>query len=255
MATTRDYYDILELERGASDDEIKRSFRRLAQQWHPDVSTDPDADARFKEINEAYQVLSDPQRRQAYDIFGRAGVGGTGAGAEGYGPFGGFQGFGDIFDAFFGGAPAGGATRRARRPAGADLRYDLELTFDEAIHGAEKELTFTALDGCQTCGGSGARRGHHAADLPAVRRQRRGARGPLDAARPDGQRDALRSLPGQRADRRGGLRDVPRRGPGRAHAHAARDGARPASTTATRSASPAKGRQRLAAARRATSTS
>ena len=113
MATTRDYYEILGLERGASDEEIKRSFRKLAQQWHPDVNTDPDADARFKEINEAYQVLSDPQRRQQYDMFGRAGVGGTGAGAEGYGPFGGFQGFGDIFDAFFGGAAAGGAARGA----------------------------------------------------------------------------------------------------------------------------------------------
>jgi molecular chaperone DnaJ len=159
MATTRDYYDILGLERGASDEDIKRAFRRLAQQWHPDVNTDPDADARFKEINEAYQVLSDPQRRQAYDLFGRAGVGGTGAGAEGYGPFGGFQGFGDIFDAFFGGSTATGAARRSRRPAGADLRYDLELTFDEAVHGAEKELTFSALDRCATCDGSGAAEG------------------------------------------------------------------------------------------------
>ena len=166
MATTRDYYDILGLERGASDEEIKRSFRRLAQQWHPDVSIDADADARFKEINEAYQVLSDPQRRQAYDLFGRAGVGGSGAGAEGYGPFGGFQGFGDIFDAFFGGAAAGGATRRARRPAGADLRYDLQLTFDEAIHGAEKELSFTALDRCQTCAGSGAEEGTSPSTCP-----------------------------------------------------------------------------------------
>jgi len=159
MATTRDYYDILGVERGANDDEIKRAFRKQAQQWHPDVNTDADADARFKELNEAYQVLSDPQRRQAYDLFGRAGVGGTGAGAEGYGPFGGFQGFGDIFDAFFGGAAAGGATRRTRRPAGADLRYDLQLTFDEAIHGAEKELTFTAQDRCETCAGSGAEEG------------------------------------------------------------------------------------------------
>jgi molecular chaperone DnaJ len=157
MATTRDYYEILGLERSASDEEIKRSFRKLAQQWHPDVSTDPDADARFKELNEAYQVLSDPQRRQAYDMFGRSGVGGTGAG--GYGPFGGFQGFGDIFDAFFGGAASGGTARRARRPSGADLRYDLTLTFEEAIRGAEKDLTFTALDGCDTCGGSGAAEG------------------------------------------------------------------------------------------------
>jgi len=161
MATTRDYYEILGLERGASDEEIKRSSRKLAQQWHPDVNTDPDADARFKEVNESYQVLSDPQRRQQYDTFGRAGVGGTGAGAEGYGPFGGFQGFGDIFDAFFGGAAGGGGAgaRRARRPAGADLRYDLQLTFDEAIHGAEKELTFNSLDTCETCEGRGAAEG------------------------------------------------------------------------------------------------
>jgi molecular chaperone DnaJ len=156
MATTHDYYEILGLERGATDEDIKRSFRKLAQQWHPDVNTEPGADARFKEINEAYQVLSDPGRRQQYDTFGRAGVGGSGAGSEGYGPFGGFQGFGDIFDAFFGGAAAGGGARRARRPAGSDLRYDLQLTFDEAIHGAEKELVFTALDECQACHGSGA---------------------------------------------------------------------------------------------------
>ena len=157
MATTRDYYEILDLPRSASDEEIKRSFRKLAQQWHPDVSTDADADARFKEINEAYQVLSDPQRRQAYDMYGRAGVGGTGAGS--YGPFGGFQGFGDIFDAFFGGAAPGGTARRARRPAGADLRYDLGLTFDEAINGADKDITFSALDRCATCAGSGAAEG------------------------------------------------------------------------------------------------
>ena len=163
MATTRDYYEILELQRGASDDEIRRSFRKLAQQWHPDVNTDPDADARFKEINEAYQVLSDPQRRQAYDTFGRAGVGGTGA--EGNGPFGGFEGFGDIFDAFFGGA-AGGGARRTRRPSGADLRYDLQLTFDEAIHGAEKELSFSALDVCETCDGSGAEEGSQPVACP-----------------------------------------------------------------------------------------
>ena len=154
MATQRDYYDILGVPRGASDGEIKKAFRRLAQQWHPDISTDPNADDRFKEVNEAYQVLSDPQRRQAYDLFGRAGVG---TGAEGYGPFGGFSGFGDIFDAFFGAAASG--TRRGRPPAGADLRYDLRLTFDEAISGTEKEIEFTAFDRCETCGGSGAEPG------------------------------------------------------------------------------------------------
>jgi molecular chaperone DnaJ len=158
MATTRDYYEILGLTRGASDEDIKRAFRKQAQRWHPDVNTDPDADARFKEINEAYQVLADPGRRQAYDMFGRAGVGGTGAGPEGFGPFGGFGGFGDIFDAFFGGAATTGG-RRPRRPSGADLRYDLRLTFEEAVFGTEKEVTFTALDTCETCAGTGAEPG------------------------------------------------------------------------------------------------
>jgi molecular chaperone DnaJ len=154
MATTRDYYEVLGVARGASDEEVKRAYRRLAQRWHPDVNTEPGADARFKELNEAYQVLSDPQRRQAYDMFGRAGVGG-GLGGEGYG---GFGGFGDLFDAFFGGAAAGGM-RRARTPSGADLRYDLRLTFAEAISGAEKEIEFTSLVRCDTCDGSGAEPG------------------------------------------------------------------------------------------------
>jgi molecular chaperone DnaJ len=162
MATQRDYYDILDVPRGASDEEVKRSFRKLAQQWHPDVNTSPQADARFKEINEAYQVLSDPERRQAYDMFGHAAAG-TGAG--GFDPFGGFnagqqggfQGFGDIFDAFFGGAAGGG--RRPRVPTGADLRYDLEITFAEAISGVEKEVEFASLTRCETCSGSGAEPG------------------------------------------------------------------------------------------------
>ena len=160
MATPRDFYDVLGVPRGAGDDEIKRSFRKLAQQWHPDVNTSAEADIRFKEINEAYQVLSDPQRRQAYDMFGHAGVGGAG---EGFDPFGqggfqgGFQGFGDLFDAVFGGAAGGG--RRPRVPTGADLRYDLELTFAESIAGVEKEIEFTALSRCDTCAGRGAEPG------------------------------------------------------------------------------------------------
>jgi molecular chaperone DnaJ len=160
MATTRDYYEVLGVGRGATDDEIKRSFRRLAQQWHPDVNTDAGADARFKEIAEAYRVLSDPQQRQAYDMFGRAGVSGAG-GAD---PFAGFSGFGDIFDAFFGGAAAGG--RRVRTPTGADLRYDLRLTFAEAISGADKEIEFTSLVRCERCAGSGAEPGTEPATCP-----------------------------------------------------------------------------------------
>ena len=159
MAATRDYYDILGVAKGASDEDIKRAFRKLAQQWHPDVNTSGEADERFKEINEAYQVLADPQRRQAYDLFGRAGVGG--AGAEG---FPGFQGFGDIFDAFFGGTQTG--TRRGRPPAGSDLRYDLRLTFDEAIRGVEKEITFTAPSRCETCASTGAEPGSNPITCP-----------------------------------------------------------------------------------------
>jgi molecular chaperone DnaJ len=156
MVTERDYYEILGVERGASDAEIKRAFRRLAQKWHPDVSNeDAGSDERFKEINEAYQVLSDPQKKQAYDLFGRAGVSG-GAGAGGF--EGGFGGFGDIFDAFFGGSAAGGR-RGPRTNAGADLRYDLRIAFAEAVNGTDKEIEFPVLDRCATCGGSGAKAG------------------------------------------------------------------------------------------------
>jgi molecular chaperone DnaJ len=157
MATELDYYTVLGVERGASDGEIKRAFRKLAQQWHPDVNNDPSAHERFKEINEAYQVLSDPDRRQRYDMFGRAGVGGAGEGDFGFG--GGFGGgFSDIFDAFFGGATATSA-RRGRPQAGSDLRYDLRISFAEAVTGTDKEIEFTVLGRCDTCAGSGAKEG------------------------------------------------------------------------------------------------
>ncbi|MEO5885448.1 MAG: molecular chaperone DnaJ [Candidatus Limnocylindrales bacterium] len=158
MATTeRDLYDVLGVERGAPEADIKRAFRKLAQQWHPDVNTEPEAQERFKEINDAYQVLSDPDRRQRYDTFGRAGVDGA-AGAGGAG-FEGFGGFNDIFDAFFGGAAAAGAARRGRPQPGADLRYDLRITFEEAVRGTHKELEFRVLGRCDTCGGDGAKPG------------------------------------------------------------------------------------------------
>jgi molecular chaperone DnaJ len=155
MATEKSYYEILGVERNASETEIKRAFRKLAQQYHPDVSAEDGAAERFKEANEAYQVLSDPKRRQVYDTVGKAGLGDMGGGS----PFGeGFAGFGDLFDAFFsgmGGAAAGGA-RRSRHTAGSDLRYDLRISFDEAVHGVDKEIEFDLLDKCGTCGGSGA---------------------------------------------------------------------------------------------------
>ena len=155
MART-DYYTTLGVERGATDAEIKKAFRRAAQQWHPDVSTDPAAATRFKELNEAYQVLSDPDRRQRYDLFGAAGVEADVAA--------GFGGFADIFDAFFG-AAAGGA-RRGRPPTGSDLRYDLRITFEEAVLGTEKEIEFPILGRCETCGGSGAKPGTEATTCP-----------------------------------------------------------------------------------------
>jgi molecular chaperone DnaJ len=155
MVSERDYYEILGVERAASDAEIKRAFRKQAQKWHPDVNTDSGADERFKEVNEAYQVLSDPGRKQAYDMFGRAGVNAA-DGAPGAGDF---AGFGDIFDAFFGGAAAGGRGRRSGAPAGSDLRYELRITFAEAIKGTEKEIEFHAMGRCATCSGSGAKPG------------------------------------------------------------------------------------------------
>jgi molecular chaperone DnaJ len=153
----RDFYKVLGVERTATDAEIKRAFRKLAQQWHPDVSAETGSDARFKEINEAYQVLSDPERRRVYDTFGEAGLGGMGGGGPQPG-FAGFGDFGDLFDAFFGGG-AGSGVRRGRPAVGSDLRYDLRITFEEAIRGTEKEIEFPVLDRCATCGGSGAKSG------------------------------------------------------------------------------------------------
>src|SRR4051794_41714611 len=130
MATTeRDFYVILGVERTATDAQIKAAFRKAAQQWHPDVNKDPSAQERFKEINEAYQVLSDPERRSRYDTFGRAGVDGGAAG--GGAGFEGFGGFSDIFDAFFGGGAGGLSAPRRRPPPRAGPRFDLPLTFQE----------------------------------------------------------------------------------------------------------------------------
>ena len=156
MAAEHDFYEMLGVERNASDADIKRAFRKLAQQWHPDVNQEPEAQERFKEINEAYQVLSDPGRRQNYDMFGRAGAAGA-SGDPGFGAAG-FGGFSDIFDAFFGGSMAG-ASRRGRPTSGSDLRYDLRIAFDEAVLGTEKEIEFPVLGRCDTCGGSGAKSG------------------------------------------------------------------------------------------------
>ncbi|HEX2141341.1 MAG TPA: molecular chaperone DnaJ [Candidatus Limnocylindria bacterium] len=160
MAIKRDYYEILGVPRDASDEEIKRAFRRSAQRHHPDVDKSDGAEERFKELNEAYRVLGDRQRRTAYDMFGHAGVDAASAGSGGgfEGGFGGFGPFGDIFDAFFGGSPAG--TRQRRRVvAGADLRYDLTIEFAEAVSGVTREISFPTLATCDVCAGSGGEPG------------------------------------------------------------------------------------------------
>ncbi len=158
MAT--DYYEILGIARGSSEDDIKRAYRQLARRHHPDVSQNkPEAEARFKEINEAYSVLSDPSRRQMYDQYGHAGVNGHGA-QSGFGPFAGFggDGIGDIFEMFFG--ARGGAQQRASAPQrGADLRYDLQISLEDAYRGTERAIAFTHLGTCETCKGTGAEPG------------------------------------------------------------------------------------------------
>jgi len=161
MATNKDYYEILGVSRGATEDEIRRAFRRLARQYHPDVNRQSDAEQRFKEINEAYEVLSDPEKRRAYDRFGHAGPQGFGTGGMG-----GFEdfGFGDIFETFFGMGRAGASHRPQR---GSDLRYDLTISFEEAVFGCERELEVPRLEICPECSGTGAQPGTRPEKCPA----------------------------------------------------------------------------------------
>ncbi len=162
MPSKKDYYEVLEVGRQASDAEIKKAYRKLAKQYHPDVNPgDKNAETKFKEINEAYEVLSDPQKKARYDQFGHAGVdpnsfGGAGAG---FGDFD-FGGIGDIFESFFGGGGFGRSSRSRSGPQkGADLKYSVEISFDEAAFGVEKEITISRNENCSSCGGSGAKQG------------------------------------------------------------------------------------------------
>ena len=155
MADKRDYYDVLELSKNASADDVKKAYRKLARQYHPDVNKAPDAETKFKEVKEAYDVLSDDQARARYDQFGHqdpnAGFGGAG-GAD----FGG-GGFGDIFDMFFGG---GGGRRDPNAPQrGNDLQYTMTIEFKEAVFGKETDITIPRTESCDTCHGSGAKPG------------------------------------------------------------------------------------------------
>jgi molecular chaperone DnaJ len=157
MASKRDYYDVLGVSRGATPEELKKAYRRLARQYHPDVSDDPDANERFKEISEAYEVLSDDQKRATYDRFGHAGFGNGGAGFSGFDAD--FGNVADIFEEFFGGA-FGGRRRQRRGPRrGSDLRYDLKITFEEAMFGTERDIELRRPETCDRCNGSGAEPG------------------------------------------------------------------------------------------------
>lgn len=152
----RDYYEILGVSRSADKSEIKSAFRRLAREYHPDVSKHPDATERFKEINEAYEVLSDDDKRARYDRFGHAGVSGNGYSGFGNAGFGGFE---EIFEEFF---SSFGGTRTSRRRgprSGADRRVDINISFEESIFGVEREIEFDRLDVCDVCQGNGAEPG------------------------------------------------------------------------------------------------
>lgn len=175
MANKRDYYEVLGVAKTATDDELKKAYRKLAKKYHPDANLDNKeaAEEKFKEVNEAYETLSDPQKRKMYDQFGFDGAQGFGGGNGG--PFGGgyysysssgFDGFsdfgdlGDIFSSFFGGGTRASSRQQQKGPRkGADLNLNLEITFEEAFLGVEKEIVITRPETCSTCHGSGARPG------------------------------------------------------------------------------------------------
>jgi len=168
MADKRDYYEVLGLQKGASDDELKQAYRKLSRKYHPDFNPDnAEAEEKFKEINEAYEVLSDPDKRSRYDQFGHAGVdpsyggGGYGGGfTGGFGGFGGMDDLGDIFNSFFGGF--GGGTSRANPNAprrGQDIQKNIIIDFMDACNGKEVDIRLSRLEKCPDCNGSGAEKG------------------------------------------------------------------------------------------------
>lgn len=163
----RDYYELLGVPKTASEDEIKKAYRKLARKYHPDVNRDnpKESEEKFKEINEAYEVLSSAERRQQYDQFGHAAFDGT----QGAGGFGG-GGFNDIFDMFFGQSGFGFSGNRAPGPErGSDLRYDMELAFEQAAFGLESEIQVPRTEDCSACHGSGAAAGTHPETCPQCR--------------------------------------------------------------------------------------
>lgn len=164
MATNNDYYEILGVSRDADQDKIKKAYRKLAKKHHPDRNKDdPQASEKFKEISEAYEILSDPDKRARYDQYGHSGINEDDFNFDDFAR-GGFGGFDDIFDMFFG----GDAARRQRRgpQRGSDLQYRLEISFEEAAKGTKKEITIPRTEECSTCGGSGAKPGSDVRTCP-----------------------------------------------------------------------------------------
>ena len=163
----QDYYEVLGVSRDASDDEIKKAYRRLAMKYHPDRNNgDKAAEEKFKQVGEAYSILSDPQKRVAYDRYGKAGVDPSAAGAGGFGGFGGFgqgQGgfgdFSDIFSEIFGGGAGGGRRGGPKVFRGADVSYSLEITLEQAVAGAKTDIRVPVWEECETCHGSGCKSG------------------------------------------------------------------------------------------------
>ena len=173
MAEKRDYYEVLGVAKDCSADELKKAYRKLAKKYHPDMNPgDKDAEAKFKEVNEAYEVLNDPEKRSRYDQYGHAGVDpnfNAGAGGSGFGGFG-FGDLGDIFGEMFGFGGGFGGSSRTRNPngpiRGRDVQINLTLTFMEAALGGKKTVSFQKMAQCSECGGTGARRGTDVTTCP-----------------------------------------------------------------------------------------
>lgn len=158
MADKRDYYEVLGISKSATEAEIKKAFRTQAKKYHPDLNPDDsEAGEKFKEVNEAYEVLSNPEKKSRYDQFGHAGVDPNYGAGQGGAGFGGFEGFGDIFDSFFGGFSSSASSNAPRQ--GTDIEITANITFEEAAFGASKEISFKRVEACSDCGGSGAKKG------------------------------------------------------------------------------------------------
>ncbi len=175
MADKRDFYEVLGIQKGASDDEIKKAYRKMAKKYHPDLNPgDKQAEANFKEVNEAYEVLSDKDKKSRYDQFGHAGVDpnyGAGGGGYGYGgnPFGQDIDLGDIFSSFFGGFGGGRQSNYNGPRKGSDAEIELTISFEEAAKGCTKRISYQLIDKCSDCNGTGAQKGSSPKTCPDCR--------------------------------------------------------------------------------------